>query len=302
MKVNEFHPSGASIKSHHIKRTLAGYNSLTIKPLVEPPSPKDVRDWIRAKEYMSKNSDVRSCKQKNKKEAVNVQDAQQPQINAEEIKPQSGASNDLIDNDSNVYSPIPQQCALSGTSDESRKSQNSEKSLISESSLAPFLKRALENPLLHKPDKTQLGVLYGQIKCSSKGSYGNVSNENLQNARAVTVRQYLTSLTLEVHVVTREDLLPDPQYDTVAALFYAIHNDTPTDAKEQIEHSAIIVNSDSVSARLNKIHSASAMCPILYVATERDARQRNFDSLVKLIERQNPDILLGWEVEALSWG
>lgn len=40
------------------------------------------------------------------------------------------------------------------------------------------------------------------------------------------------------------------------------------------------------------------MCPILYVATEQDA----FDSLVKLIERHNPDILLGWEVEALSWG
>lgn len=48
--------------------------------------------------------------------------------------------------------------------------------------------------------------------------------------------QYLTSLSLEVHAVTREDLLPDPQYDSIAALFYAIYNDAPTDAKEQIEH------------------------------------------------------------------
>jgi len=40
------------------------------------------------------------------------------------------------------------------------------------------------------------------------------------------------------------------------------------------------------------------MCPILYVATEQDA----FNSLIKLIEQHNPDILLGWEVEALSWG
>lgn len=61
---------------------------------------------------------------------------------------------------------------------------------------------------------------------------------------------------------------------------------------------AIIVNPNSISARLNKIHSASAMCPILYVATEQDA----LNSLVKLIEQHNPDILLGWEVEALSWG
>lgn len=40
------------------------------------------------------------------------------------------------------------------------------------------------------------------------------------------------------------------------------------------------------------------MCPILYVATEQDM----FNNLIKLIEQHNPDILLGWEVEALSWG
>ncbi|XP_018346098.1 PREDICTED: DNA polymerase zeta catalytic subunit [Trachymyrmex septentrionalis] len=309
MKVNEFYPSGASIKSYHIKRTLAGYNSLTIKPLIEPPSSKNVRDWIRAKKYISKkNSDAKSCKQ-NKEKALNVQDIQHPSINAtnEEIKSQPGTSNNLINNNLNVEryidSPMPQQSMLNKTFDETRKLeiQNSNDSLISEKSLDPSLKRALANPLLHKQHKTQLGVSYGQIECSSKGSYeSNVSNENLQKARAVTVHQYLTLLSLEVHAVTREDLLPDPQYDSIAALFYAIYNDAPTDATtdEQIEHAAIIVNSNSISARLNKIHSASARCPILYVATEQDA----FNSLVKLIERHNPDILLGWEVEVLSWG
>lgn len=58
------------------------------------------------------------------------------------------------------------------------------------------------------------------------------------------------------------------------------------------------MNSNSISTRLNKIHSASVMCPILYVATEQDM----FNSLIKLIEQHNPDILVGWEVEALSWG
>ncbi|XP_018398536.1 PREDICTED: DNA polymerase zeta catalytic subunit [Cyphomyrmex costatus] len=306
MKVNEFYPSGANIKSHHMKRTLAGYNLLTITPLIEPPSSKNVKDWIRAKKYISKkNSDTKLCKQ-NKEKALNVQ---HPSINAtnKEIKFQPGMSNNLINNDSNVErhidSPMPQQSMLNRTSDETRKSeiQNSNNSSISEKSLDPSLKKALENPLLHKQDKTQLGISYGQIECSSKGSYGsNVSNENLQKARAVTVHQYLTLLSLEVHVVTRKDLLPDPQYDSIAALFYAIYNDAPTDATtdEQIEHAAIIVNSNSISARLNKIHSTSARCPILYVATEQDA----FNSLIKLIEQHNPDILLGWEVETLSWG
>ncbi|XP_012055379.1 PREDICTED: DNA polymerase zeta catalytic subunit [Atta cephalotes] len=309
MKVNEFYPSGANIKSYHIKRTLAGYNSLTIKPLMEPPSSKNVKDWIRAKKYISKqNSDAKSCKQ-NKEKALNVQNVQHPLINNatnEEINPQPGTFNNLISNDSNmerhIDSLMPQQSILNRTSNETRKleTQNSSDSLISEKTLDPSLKKVLANPLLHKQE-TQLGVSYGQIEYSSKGSYGsNVSNENLQKARAVTVHQYLTLLSLEVHTVTREDLLPDPQYDAIAALFYAIYNDAPTNAttNEQIEHAAIIVNSNCISARLNKIHSASARCPILYVATEQDA----FNSLVKLIERHNPDILLGWEVEALSWG
>ena len=49
MKVNEFHPSGASIKTCHIKRSLAGYCSLTIKPLAIPPSSKDVQNCVKAK-------------------------------------------------------------------------------------------------------------------------------------------------------------------------------------------------------------------------------------------------------------
>lgn len=191
MKVNEFHPSGANIKSHHIKRTLAGYTSLTIKPLMEPPSSKDVKNWIRAKKYLSeKNSDVKSCKQ-NKGKALNIQDMQHPSVNTinEEIESQPGTSNSLISDNSSMerHSLTPQQ---SGTSDETKKLefiQNSDNSQTSKKSLDSSLKRALENPLLHKQDKTQLGVSYGQIECSSKGSCSNVSNENLQKVRGVTV-------------------------------------------------------------------------------------------------------------------
>ncbi|XP_072748534.1 DNA polymerase zeta catalytic subunit [Anoplolepis gracilipes] len=301
LKVNEFHPSGSSIKICHMKRILAGYNLLTIKPLMIPPSSKDIKNWIRAKKYLlEKNRDVKSCKE-NKEKELNVQNIEHSSNNIvnERDESQQSISNNSISNNSNEESAslMLQQSVLSGTSDDTRKfefTQNSN-SLSADSSL----KKALENPLLHKEKmQQQLGVSYGQIECLSKGSYGNVSSENLQNVRAITVHQYLTLFSLEVHIITRENLLPDPQYDSIAALFYAIYNDVPMDANEQIEHGAIIVNSSPISARLNKIHSASAMCPILYVTTEQDI----FNSLVKLIEQHNPDILLGWEVEALSWG
>lgn len=196
MKVNEFHPSGASIKTYHIKRTLAGYNPLTIKPLVAPPSSKDIKTWIRAKRYLlEKNRDVKSCKQ-NKEKELNVQNAQHSSINIvnERDEPQQGTSNNSISNNSNTEesdSSIFQQSMLSRISNDTRKfefTQNSDNLQISGESLNPSLKKALENPLLHRQNKMQqqLGVSYGQIECLSKESYGNVSNENLQNARAIT--------------------------------------------------------------------------------------------------------------------
>ncbi|XP_020282558.1 DNA polymerase zeta catalytic subunit isoform X2 [Pseudomyrmex gracilis] len=303
MKVNEFYPSGASIKTGHIKKALAGYNLITIKPLMEPPSPTNVKNWLRAKKYLSKENHKTKSHKQDKKSPLNVQNVQCTSINvvAKERKPlPETSSNNLMRRSDSL---MLDQSMLSEISNETKQyefTQNNT-SQLSKNSLNPSLRKALENPLLYTENKTHqpLGISYGQIECLSKESYGsNISNENLQKARAITVHQYLTLLSLEVHAVTREDLIPDPQYDSIAALFYAVYSDISTDTDKQIEHGVIIVNSNPVSARLNKIHSASAMCPILYVATEWDV----LDNLVKLIELHNPDILLGWEVEALSWG
>ena len=39
--------------------------------------------------------------------------------------------------------------------------------------------------------------------------------------------QYLTLLSVEVHVATRSDLRPDPEFDEIRALFYCVHSDRP---------------------------------------------------------------------------
>lgn len=40
--------------------------------------------------------------------------------------------------------------------------------------------------------------------------------------------QHLTQLSIELHVRTRRDLRPDPEYDPICAIFYHIVTDTPT--------------------------------------------------------------------------
>jgi len=191
MKVNEFHPSGATIKTCHIKRTLAGYNLLTIKPLIAPPSPKDIMNWIKAKKYLlEKNRNIKLFEH-DKKKAINVQDTQHPLINTvnEKNELQSGISNNSVN--STVEKSVSLTSQHSNSTSDTTKfefTRHSDKSQTSEDSLNPSLQKVLKNSLLYKQNKVhqQLGVSYGQIECLSKGSYGNASSENLQNARAVS--------------------------------------------------------------------------------------------------------------------
>ncbi|XP_033310590.1 DNA polymerase zeta catalytic subunit isoform X5 [Bombus bifarius] len=214
VRINEFYPSGSSIKSCNIKRVLAGYNTLIIHPLIQPPTSKNVKTWLQAKKYLSKKNNNNEVK-----DNIDV---------PRDIK-ESNILNKILAN--NLY--MKSQC--SGSSEHSSKSNNSFNS---------SLQKMLENPLLYKNNDTPqyLGISYGQIEYTLKGHSNNIENENRQNAKGLTVHQYLTILAVEIHVITRDKFLPDPNHDPIGAIFYAIHNDVPLSSKiEQIEHGAILI-------------------------------------------------------------
>lgn len=201
MKVNEFYPLGASIKTGHIKRTLAGYNLVTIKPLVESPSFNEVKNWLRAKKYLLEtNYDAKLHKQ-DKKSPLNVQNVQCKSVNVVSEKrrpsPETFSHNITSNNlmrrsDSLLFD----QSMFSKTPDETRKyefTQNNTSQLFKDS-LNPSLRKALENPLLFKENKRHqpVGISYGQIECSSKESNeSDILTGNLQKARVITVVSYL---------------------------------------------------------------------------------------------------------------
>ncbi|XP_048270033.1 DNA polymerase zeta catalytic subunit isoform X6 [Bombus terrestris] len=214
VRINEFYPSGSSIKSCNIKRVLAGYNALIIHPLIQPPTSKNVKTWLQAKKHLSKKNNNYEVK-----DNIDV---------PRDIK-ESNILNKILANNRYMKS----QC--SGSSEHSSKSNNSFNS---------SLQKMLENPLLYKNNDTPqyLGISYGQIEYTLKGYSSNIENENRQNAKGLTVHQYLTILAVEIHVITRDKFLPDPNHDPIGAIFYAIHNDVPLSSKiEQIEHGAILV-------------------------------------------------------------
>ena len=66
--------------------------------------------------------------------------------------------------------------------------------------------------------------------------------------------QYLTVLSLELHVETRGDLRPDPEFDSIQGIFYSIFNDVPPESGTRHQTGAIIVDADSA----NQIRASSS--------------------------------------------
>jgi len=94
----------------------------------------------------------------------------------------------------------------------------------------------------------------------------------------------LTLLLVEVHVTTRQALLPDPELDPVTALFYRM----VVEGEEGAVAGAVVVGGGRVEG----------VARVRRVATEGELLR----TVVRLVRDADPDVLGGWEVQQASWG
>ncbi|XP_031333154.1 DNA polymerase zeta catalytic subunit isoform X2 [Photinus pyralis] len=104
------------------------------------------------------------------------------------------------------------------------------------------------------------------------------SLENLQKARAVVDHQYLTILVMELHIKTRLDLKPDPEFDSIRAIVYAVRNDDPDNCADSIGVIAVLPDGNSENFK-------------------RSVQENNFN-----MRKLDPDVVAGYELQMLSWG
>ncbi|KAK4881775.1 hypothetical protein RN001_005094 [Aquatica leii] len=123
-----------------------------------------------------------------------------------------------------------------------------------------------------------------------------VSLENLQKARAVTEHQYLTTLVMEIHTHTRLDLNPNPEFDSIRAIFYSILNDVPGNSGNIVGAIAIILD-DPVSFQ-NSLLCCNNNCDIVFV----DSEVGLINKFIEVVKKWDPDIIGGYEIQLLSWG
>nr|XP_016928563.1 DNA polymerase zeta catalytic subunit isoform X2 [Drosophila suzukii] len=178
-------------------------------------------------------------------------------------------------------------------------SQSSEQSVSSSAAQAELERSSFLRQLEVSSQPRQHDLSFGLSHATLDNTFGfKVNLENLQQAKADIDCNHLTIITLEVFVSTRGDLQPDPMYDEMRCLFYAIEHNLPDENLPSKACGYIMVNNDQDLLGEGCIHGLDRDIEVQVVASEAEA----FEALLALCGRWDADIYAGYEIEMASWG
>ncbi len=111
--------------------------------------------------------------------------------------------------------------------------------------------------------------------------------------------QYMSVMSLEVHVNTRGSLAPNPDEDAIACVFWCVQSDEEdfetNGSKEGIRVGILAVAEGE--------HTAKKIGRIAHYDVEEEATELDvLTRMVDIVRRYDPDILTGYEVHNSSWG
>lgn len=122
---------------------------------------------------------------------------------------------------------------------------------------------------------------------------------------------YLTVMSVEIHVNTRGDLRPNPATDPIAAIFYRIHNDVPPNHPRASSVCGIILNREHEGREFERVQGQDGgktasfkynQCPYVADVVLVSDESELYEKFLLLISFWDPDIFTGYEIESVSWG
>ncbi|KAK8067872.1 hypothetical protein PG996_006984 [Apiospora saccharicola] len=157
-----------------------------------------------------------------------------------------------------------------------------------------------KEPALHIQDDPELKPYLSQIEgATPKNKHGFKYSQKKKSTSVQFEAQYMSTLSLEVHVNTRGKLVPNPEEDDVQCIFWCSKSDeflNADDADSSDIRSGIIVASEDglMVERIRRQTTAE----IYEESSELDLMVR----MVEIVRTHDPDILTGYEVHGSSWG
>ncbi|KAI9322888.1 hypothetical protein BX666DRAFT_1899270 [Dichotomocladium elegans] len=116
-------------------------------------------------------------------------------------------------------------------------------------------------------------------------------------SRVSEIRNNLDLFSVEIHVNTRDDFLPDPEHDAVQIVFWCLQTEDVNIVSNGFQkgyHVGIIAIGNRIETTKIGIHDVETT----YVQTETELLL----SLVDKVRLYDPDFLVGYELNNSSWG
>jgi DNA polymerase zeta len=134
---------------------------------------------------------------------------------------------------------------------------------------------------------------------TQKNKHGFKYSQKQQSTSVQHETQYMSVMSLEVHVNTRGSLAPNPNEDPISCIFWCVQSDDEdleTNSSKDGLHIGVLAVGDQ--HKISKAIGRGLRCEFEEEATELDALTR----MVDIVRHFDPDILTGYEVHNSSWG
>jgi DNA polymerase zeta len=152
--------------------------------------------------------------------------------------------------------------------------------------VAPVLK-----PLQESKASKQMSQIEGPTQ---KNEHGFKYSQKKKSIGVEHEVQYMSILSLEVHVNSRGSLVPDPAEDEVQCIFYSIRGEENATTDRPRAGILCLASEDGIFERISK----QVPVDVEYEEDELDLINR----IVDIVRQFDPDILTGYEVHNSSWG
>ncbi|KAI9050457.1 hypothetical protein LZ554_005620 [Drepanopeziza brunnea f. sp. 'monogermtubi'] len=134
---------------------------------------------------------------------------------------------------------------------------------------------------------------------TQKNKHGFKYTQDQKTTSVKHEAQYMSTMSLEVHINTRGNFVPNPEEDEVQCVFWCLQSDDEgllnNCAVDGTHLGAVVLSEDGVVTR--KI-ARQISIDIQEESTELDLMIR----MVEIVRNYDPDILTGYEVHGGSWG
>ena len=145
-------------------------------------------------------------------------------------------------------------------------------------------------------------ALLSQIEGATQKNRHGFKYSQKQNSTSVQHEtQYMSTMSLEIHVNTRGNLLPNPEQDEISCVFWCLQSDDKeleVNGNNRGTNVGILVLSPDGGMARRMYHSQQTAVQVEEEATELDLVNR----MVDIVRNYDPDILTGYEVHGGSWG